>query len=86
MLENIYLQSKQILSVDSRNRIFKDLISLLRQLTENSYEYLIYLINFSIDNQLDQDARKNLKFFIVNIPKEIIFTNLEFILLLDFIY
>jgi hypothetical protein len=86
VLENIYLQSKQILSVDSRNRIFKDLISLLRQLTENSYEYLIYLINFSIDNQLDQDARKNLKFFIVNIPKEIIFTNLEFILLLDFIY
>jgi hypothetical protein len=69
VLENIYLQSKQILSLDSRNRIFKDLISLLRQLTENSYEYLIYLINFSIDNQLDQDARKNLKFFIVNITK-----------------
>jgi len=69
VLENIYLQSKQILSLDSRNRIFKDLISLLRQLTENSYEYLIHLINFSIDNQLDQDARKNLKFFIVNITK-----------------
>ena len=66
MLENIYLQSKHILSLDSRNRIFKDLKALLRQLTDNSYEYLIYLINFSIDSQLDEDTRKNIKFFIVN--------------------
>jgi hypothetical protein len=64
VIENIYLQTKQMLNFDARNSLFMNLKLLLRQFTANSNEFLMYLMDLTVDNQLDEDARKTARCFI----------------------
>lgn len=67
VLETIYFGSKQMFNAEFKQNLLVNFKLLFKQLTNNTYEFVNYLINISIDCKYDDDElKKSIQYFMVS--------------------